>query len=112
MPLNIRCSNRWAKPVLPFGSSFEPTLYHMLTADDRRLVVLVDDHGQAVVEHELLVRDGDFLDQRGDRGRLGAGRRGSDGGRRRRDRLDVAGAVAQAASSEALASSMDRRRSM
>src|SRR6185369_2426341 len=32
VPLNIRCSNRWAKPVLPFGSSFEPTLYQTLTA--------------------------------------------------------------------------------
>ena len=29
-------------------------------ADDRRLVVLVDDDGEAVVEHELLVRDRDF----------------------------------------------------
>ncbi len=24
-PLNIRCSNRWAKPVRPGRSSFEPT---------------------------------------------------------------------------------------
>ena len=32
MPLNIRCSNRCAKPVLPFGSSFDPTLYQTLTA--------------------------------------------------------------------------------
>ena len=31
-PLNIRCSNRCAKPVRPAGSSFEPTLYQMLTA--------------------------------------------------------------------------------
>src|SRR5690349_3903669 len=26
------CSNRCAKPVLPFGSSFDPTLYQVLTA--------------------------------------------------------------------------------
>ena len=31
-PPNIRCSNRWAKPVEPAGSSLEPTLYQMDTA--------------------------------------------------------------------------------
>src|SRR5207342_3777051 len=30
-PLNIRCSNRCAKPVRPVGSSFEPTWYQMAT---------------------------------------------------------------------------------
>ena len=32
VPLNIKCSNRCAKPVLPFGSSFDPTLYQTVTA--------------------------------------------------------------------------------
>ena len=27
-PLNIMCSNRWAKPVRPGRSSFDPTWYH------------------------------------------------------------------------------------
>src|SRR3546814_20911823 len=31
-PLNIRCSNKWANPVLPGGSFFEPTWYQMFTA--------------------------------------------------------------------------------
>ena len=31
-PLNIRCSNRWAKPLRPLGSSLLPTWYQMLTA--------------------------------------------------------------------------------
>ena len=31
-PLNIRCSNRCAKPVRPAGSSLLPTWYQMLTA--------------------------------------------------------------------------------
>src|SRR5262249_23243884 len=31
-PLNIRCSKRWAKPVLPLGSCFEPTPYQIETA--------------------------------------------------------------------------------
>src|SRR5690606_32900411 len=31
-PPNIRCSNRWAKPVEPLGSSLEPTLYQTDTA--------------------------------------------------------------------------------
>src|SRR5207249_3639580 len=31
-PWNITCSNRWAKPVLPATSCFEPTLYQRLTA--------------------------------------------------------------------------------
>jgi hypothetical protein len=29
---NIRCSNRWAKPLRPAGSSLLPTWYQMLTA--------------------------------------------------------------------------------
>src|SRR5689334_17324006 len=32
LPENIRCSNRWAKPVLPCGSFLEPTWYQGLTA--------------------------------------------------------------------------------
>ena len=28
----MTCSNRWAKPVLPTSSSFEPTWYQTLTA--------------------------------------------------------------------------------
>src|SRR5258708_39329641 len=31
-PPNMRCSNRWAKPVRPGGSSLEPIEYQMLTA--------------------------------------------------------------------------------
>ena len=31
-PLNIRCSNRWAKPLRPAGSSLLPTWYHRFTA--------------------------------------------------------------------------------
>src|SRR3546814_6460929 len=31
-PLNIRCSNRCAKPVLPWGSFLDPTRYHTDTA--------------------------------------------------------------------------------
>src|ERR1700690_476972 len=31
-PWNITCSKRWAKPVLPGTSFFEPTAYQMLTA--------------------------------------------------------------------------------
>src|SRR5690606_13987730 len=31
-PPNIRCSNRWAKPVERLGSSFDPTLYQTDTA--------------------------------------------------------------------------------
>ena len=30
-PWNIMCSNRWAKPVRPGFSSFEPTLYKTFT---------------------------------------------------------------------------------
>jgi hypothetical protein len=30
--LNIRCSNRWAKPVLPGLSFLDPTWYHTFTA--------------------------------------------------------------------------------
>jgi len=29
--LNIRCSNRWAKPERPAGSSLDPTLYQTWT---------------------------------------------------------------------------------
>ena len=47
--------------------------------DDRRLVVLVDQDGQAVVELERLVRDRDFADQRADRRRLGEDGRGGPG---------------------------------
>src|SRR5882672_5229872 len=32
LPLNIRCSNRWAKPVLPGFSFLDPTWYHVFTA--------------------------------------------------------------------------------
>lgn len=32
VPLNIRCSKRWAKPVLPAGSLVDPTSYHTPTA--------------------------------------------------------------------------------
>ena len=32
LPLNIRCSKRWANPVLPGRSFFEPTWYQTLTA--------------------------------------------------------------------------------
>src|SRR5471032_529284 len=32
LPLNIRCSNRWAKPVVPVFLFFEPTWYQVLTA--------------------------------------------------------------------------------
>src|SRR5438093_9850127 len=32
LPLNIRCSNRWAKPVRLGRSFFEPTWYQMFTA--------------------------------------------------------------------------------
>src|SRR5260221_7537178 len=32
VPLNIRCSNKWAKPSLPLGSSLDPTLYQTVTA--------------------------------------------------------------------------------
>jgi hypothetical protein len=28
-PLNIMCSNKWAKPVRPFFSFFEPTWYQI-----------------------------------------------------------------------------------
>src|SRR5215213_3406127 len=31
-PWNITCSNRWAKPVFPLTSCFEPTLYQTFTA--------------------------------------------------------------------------------
>src|SRR5665811_1018667 len=31
-PWNMTCSKRWANPVLPGTSCFEPTLYQMLTA--------------------------------------------------------------------------------
>ena len=31
-PSNITCSKRWAKPVRPWSSSFDPTWYQMLTA--------------------------------------------------------------------------------
>src|SRR5690349_8700717 len=31
-PWNITCSNRWAKPVLPSTSCFEPTSYQRFTA--------------------------------------------------------------------------------
>ena len=70
----------------------------------------MDDHGQAVVEHELAVRDGDFLDERGDRSRLAVGATATAAGGGA-VAVSIAGAVAQAASSEALASRMDRRRS-
>ena len=32
LPLNIRCSKRWANPVLPGRSFFDPTWYQTLTA--------------------------------------------------------------------------------
>jgi hypothetical protein len=32
LPENIRCSNRWAKPVLPGFSFLEPTWYQVFTA--------------------------------------------------------------------------------
>ena len=54
--MNIRCSNRCAKPVRPGCSRAEPTWYHMLTVDDRHAVILVQDHVQAVRQRELRVR--------------------------------------------------------
>ena len=47
-PLNIRCSNRCAKPVRPGASSFDPTWYQSGQMDDRRRVVFEKDHLQAV----------------------------------------------------------------
>src|SRR5262245_44125221 len=29
--MNMRCSNRWANPLRPAGSSFDPTRYHTFT---------------------------------------------------------------------------------
>ena len=59
-PWNITCSNRWAKPVLPGTSCFEPTSYQRLTATTGREVVLGDDQAQAV--GEALVGEGDGRD--------------------------------------------------
>ena len=69
---------------MPAGSSFDPTLYQTLNADDRRLVILVDDHGQAVVELEALVGKLDLADQARERRGLGRSRRGNRLGSGRR----------------------------
>jgi hypothetical protein len=67
--LNIRCSNRWAKPVLPgrlvLGADVIPDAH----GDDRRFAVLVHDDAQAVVQRELLERNIE----------LGVGSRGGGG---------------------------------
>jgi hypothetical protein len=54
-PLNIRCSKRWAKPVLPGFSFFEPTWYQMFTATMGALWSSCTSTGQPVVELEHLV---------------------------------------------------------
>ena len=50
--MNIRCSNRCAKPVRPGRSFAEPTRYHV-DADERDAVVLVEDDAEAVRQREL-----------------------------------------------------------
>ncbi len=54
--------------------------------DHRRLVILMDDDRQAIVERKRLMRDGYFADQRRNRDRLVRGRSDRLDGRRRRDR--------------------------
>jgi hypothetical protein len=77
-PLNIRCSNRWAKPEradrLVLGADVVPDV----DRHDRGLVIFVHDHGQAVVQREAGERN---VDRR--QGGQSARRAGS---RRRRGR--------------------------
>ena len=58
--MNIRCSNRCAKPVRPGFSRAEPTWYQTFTVDDRHAVILVQDHVQAVGQRELRVGQLEF----------------------------------------------------
>ena len=72
-PLNIRCSNRCAKPVRPARFVLAADVVPDVHRDDRRLAVGVHDHAQAVGQGELLVRDVDLRRLRG-RGQRQAGR--------------------------------------
>ncbi len=80
----MMCSNKWAKPVLPFGSSLEPTLYQVLIATTGALRSSWTMTVRPLSSTNLLVRDGDLFDQRGDRCWFGRGRRGR---RNRGDKL-------------------------
>ena len=59
-PLNIRCSNRCAKPVRPAGSSLEPTWYQMLTATIGALRSVCTITRRPLAQGEFLVGDVDF----------------------------------------------------
>ena len=69
---------------LALGLVLRPDVIPHRHRDDRRLVVLVDDHRQPVLELEHLVGDVDLLDQRRQRRgrRFGRGRRKSGRGKR------------------------------
>ena len=75
-PWNMTCSNRCAKPVLPGDLVLGADVVPEVDRDDRREVVLGDDHAQAVVE--TLVAEGDLGDGggHGDLSGSGFGRRG------------------------------------
>ena len=72
--MNIRCSKRCAKPGPLDGLVLGADPVPEVDRRDRQPVVLVEDHGEAVVETVLLERDRDLLGWRhGDDGDAGHG---------------------------------------
>ena len=69
-PPNIRCSNRWAKPVRPAGSSFEPTWYQTDSATTGALWSSWTTTFRPFWQREGRVGDRHVLDELGDRNAL------------------------------------------
>ena len=80
-PVEHEVFEQVGEPALPVGLVLRPDVVPHVDGDDGRLVVLVDDEREPVVEHERLVGD---VGEAGERVVLGARERGEEDERARR----------------------------